>query len=125
MSNHAKNTSPFPRIIELLDDYFKLKPSLCIERSIIYTDVFKKTEGEPVIIRRAKAFKKYCQTKNINIMSKELVIGGASSKPRAAIFCPEHASDWLKEEIDELSSRHQDPYEVDEKQIEILKRIMN
>jgi len=121
MRNQSENTSPFPRIIELLDYYFQIKPSLCIERSIIYTDVFKKTEGEPIIIRRAKAFKKYCQTKKINILRNELIIGGAASKQRAAIFCPEHASDWLSEEIDELGFRHQDPYEVDEEQKEILK----
>jgi formate C-acetyltransferase len=54
-------------------------------------------------------------------MPGELIVGGAASKPRAAIFCPEHASAWLKEEIDELSVRHQDPYEVTGAQKKILK----
>ncbi|MCF8069794.1 MAG: glycyl radical protein [Desulfobacterales bacterium] len=121
MNIKEHNTSPFQRINKLLDKYFQLQPSLCIERAIIYTDVFKNTEGEPIIIRRAKAFKEYCQKKSINISRNELIIGGAASKPRAAIFCPEHASDWLKDEIDTLDTRHQDPYEVKDKQKKILK----
>ena len=121
MKKEKKGTSPFQRIEGLLDRYFESKPSLCIERAVTYTDVFKETEGEPVVIRRAKAFKRNCQTKSINIMPGELVVGGAASQPRAAIFCPEHASDWLKEELDELSTRHQDPYDVTEEQKEILK----
>ncbi len=116
-----KNTSPFLRIEKLLDRYFESKPSLCIERVVAYTNIFKESEGESFIIRRAKAFKRCCQTKSININSEELIVGGAASKPRAAIFCPEHASSWLREEIDELSTRHQDPYDVDEEQKEILK----
>lgn len=106
--------SPFNRVQMLINSFFKNKPSLCIERAVIFTDVFRETEGEPIIIRRAKAFKRYCLDKKIKIISGELIVGSAASKPRAAIFCPEHATGWLIEELDELPTRHQDPYEVTE-----------
>jgi len=121
MKKDKKGTSPFSRIERLLCRYFQLKPSLCIERAVTYTEVFKKSEGEPVVIRRAKAFRENCRSKSINIMPGELIVGGAASRPRAAIFCPEHASAWLKEEIDELPVRHQDPYDVTPEQKKILK----
>lgn len=115
------DSSPFPRVQKLTRRFFENKPSLCIERAVIYTDVFKETEGDPIIIRRAKAFKKYCLTKSITIMPEELIVGSAASKPRAAIFCPEHATGWLSEELDGLPTRHQDPYEVTEEQKSVLR----
>ena len=113
-------TSSFSRVEKLLDTYFDYKPSLCIERAESYTRTFEKTEGEPIIIRRAKAFRNYCQSKSIKIAPGELIVGGAASKPRAAVFCPEHAATWLKEEIHELSTREQDPYEISEEQKTVL-----
>ena len=110
-----------PRIKRMLSRFFEYRPSLCIERARIYTEVFKETEGEPVIIRRAKAFKRYCQKKTVVIPSDELIVGSAASKPRAAIFCPEHAASWLRDELDELSTRHQDPYDITDAQKETLR----
>ena len=120
MKKQKTSTSSFKRIQNLLDNYFENKPSLCIERAVVYTNMFKETEGEPVIVRRAKAFKKHCQTKTVNIAHGELIVGGAASRPRAAIFCPEHAATWLKEEMDELSTRQQDPYDITKEQKKIL-----
>ncbi len=115
------SVTSFDRIKRLLDKYFQYRPSLCIERAITYTDVYKETEGKSAIIRRAMAFKRYCEEREINILDDELIVGGGASKPRAAIFCPEHASSWLEEEIDELATRHQDPYDVTEDQKKVLK----
>jgi len=106
----------YARINRLLDRFFEIQPQICIERAEIYTKSFLETEGEPEIIRRAKAFKQTCLEKSIFIADDELIVGGAASVPRAAVFCPEHATGWLKDELDELSTRKQDPYEVSEEQ---------
>lgn len=111
----------FLRVNHLLESYFEIRPQICIERAAIYTESFKKTEGEPEIIRRAKAFKKTCEDKSIFIAEDELIVGGAASVPRAGIFCPEHATSWLKDELDELASRKQDPYDITQEQKQILK----
>ncbi|NMA23780.1 MAG: formate C-acetyltransferase/glycerol dehydratase family glycyl radical enzyme, partial [Spirochaetales bacterium] len=111
----------FDRVNRLLERFFEIQPQLCIERAEIYTKVFKETEGEPEIIRRAKAFKQTCLEKSIFIADDELIVGGAASVPRAAVFCPEHATGWLREELDELPTRKQDPYEVTDQQKEVLR----
>ena len=104
------SVTSFDRIKRLLDKYFQYRPSLCIERAITYTDVYKETEGKSAIIRRAMAFKRYCEEREINILDDELIVGGGASKPRAAIFCPEHASSWLEEENPDWSGNYKIRY---------------
>lgn len=113
--------SEFPRVNKLLDKFFEIRPQICLERAIAYTKSYKKTDGESVVIRRAKAFKKTCEEKSIFIDDGELIVGCAASVPRAAVFCPEHATSWLKNELDVLATRSQDPYDISEKQKELLK----
>ena len=115
-----ESEAQFPRIGRLLERFSTITPELCIERAEIYTKSFKETGGEPEVIRRAKAFKRTCEEKYIFIADDELIAGGAASVPRAAIFCPEHATSWLREELDDLSFRKQDPYAVSDEQKKIL-----
>ena len=105
-----------PRIARLREQYFTHKPSVCIERALAYTEVFKETEGEPVVIRRAKGLKRTCETKTILIQDDELIIGNAGRKPRTGILGPEMSNYWFDKELDTLSTRPQDPYIVDEEQ---------
>jgi pyruvate formate-lyase/glycerol dehydratase family glycyl radical enzyme len=111
----------FPRIEKLIEDYWKNKPSVDIERARIYTRSFKETEGEDIIIRRAKAYKEYCETRRIRLPEGQLILGDPGIKPRAGTIAPEFHSDWLKKEIDTISTRKQDPYETDPETIRELK----
>ena len=105
-----------PRIARLRKQYFTHKPSVCLERALAYTEVFKETEGEPMVIRRAKGLKRTCETKTILIQDDELIIGNAGRKPRTGILGPEMSNYWFDKELDTLSTRPQDPYIVDEEQ---------
>ncbi len=105
-----------PRIARLRRQYFTHRPSVCVERALAYTEVFKETEGEPTVIRRAKGLKRTCETKTILIQDDELIIGNAGRKPRTGILGPEMSNYWFDKEIDTLSTRPQDPYIVDEEQ---------
>ena len=110
-----------PRIARLRTQYFTHKPSVCIERALAYTEVFQETEGEPVVIRRAKGLKRTCETKTILIQDDELIIGNAGRKPRTGVLGPEMSNYWFDKEIDTLSSRPQDPYAVDVEQKELFR----
>ena len=48
----------FPRIARLRGQYFTHRPSVCIERALAYMEVFRETEGEPMVVRRAKGLKR-------------------------------------------------------------------
>jgi formate C-acetyltransferase len=112
------------RVEALQKQYFKHKPSICLERALTLTNVFKETEGEPIVIRRAKAFKRLCETKTVLIQDDELIVGVPCHKPRAGIFCPETAWQWLEQELDTIATRAQDPYEITEEDKRLLRDIV-
>ncbi|HXX35180.1 MAG TPA: glycyl radical protein [Thermodesulfobacteriota bacterium] len=110
------------RIQKLRQTYFaNLKPILCHEKALATTLAYQETEGEPLLIRRAMAFKKTCETKTILIQDDELIVGNAGCRPRAGIVCPEIAWQWIDEELDTLSERPQDPFLVTEETKIILR----
>lgn len=102
----------FPRIERLLEDYWKNKPAVDVERARIYTQSFMETEGEAVIIRRAKAYKKYCEERQIRLPDEQLILGDTAIKPRAGTIAPEFHCGWLSKELHTIASRKQDPYET-------------
>jgi pyruvate-formate lyase len=67
-----------------------VKPTyLSILRSRCYTEVWKETEGEPISIRRAKAFTKYMDTVPVYIRPGALIVGSYAEDPHAMPNCIE------------------------------------
>ena len=108
------------RIQLMRDDFLKIKPSISIDRAIATTEVYKKNGNIPKIELRAKAFYRACETIPLHIGNQELIVGRPAGKPRAGVFCPEIAWRWLERELDTVSSRAQDPYDLDEQDKKIL-----
>jgi len=71
---------------------------LSILRTRIYTEVWKETEGEPIGIRRAKAFKRYLEQVPIFIRPHALLVGFYSEAPDAFQYCVEAADPKIIEE---------------------------
>ena len=92
------------------------KPSIDLERAKIFTEVFEKTEGESMVIRRAKAFKELCQRRTIFIQDGELIVGTPGSSIRVGMFCPDVSWSYLDEELDTISTREADPFSITEDQ---------
>lgn len=109
------------RVNLLRDAFFRYPPTISIERAKIYTRVYKENEAEDTIIKRAKAFKAYMTERQINIHSNELIVGDEASQPRMFAFCPEISCAWVKEELDTVTTRPQDPYELSDIDREILR----
>lgn len=110
----------FPRIEKLLEHYWECLPQVDVERAQIYTQSYQESEGEDIVIRRAKAFKAYCQKREIHIPNWQLIAGDASKYPRGGVVDPVFHSGWLSQEIDTISTRKQDPYYISEKNKRIL-----
>lgn len=109
------------RINRLRDQFSSFIPAICIERAVSYTDSYKETEAEEPVIRRAKALRRYFEERTITILPDELIIGTRGFQPRSAEVCPEISWRWVKDELDTISTRPQDPYRVSEEQKEILR----
>ena len=87
------------------------KPELCVERAVIFTRSYRETEGQPEIIRRAKALEKLLNEMTIRIEEDELLVGNATSKRVAGPMLPEVTWKWYMEELETLDARGKDSFQ--------------
>lgn len=85
-------------------------PEICLERGYLMTQSYKETEGEPEVIRRAKALEKILGEMTIAIDDGELIVGRTTSKSRGGPLIPEVAWQWYFEETETMSSRPYNNY---------------
>ncbi len=109
------------RLKELKEAYLKVIPSITIHRAMAYTEVTKEFPDIAANLRRAKGFRRACETAPMLIQDKELIVGHPCGKPRAGAFSPDTAWSWVKDELDEISSRPQDPYFISEEDKKIMR----
>ncbi|MDH6364082.1 choline trimethylamine-lyase [Enterococcus sp. PF1-24] len=110
-----------PRLKRLKDNYLKAVPSITIHRAIAYTNIVKETPGLPKIMQRAKAFRAACETAPILIQDDELIVGHPNGAPRAGAFSPEIAWRWMKDELDTIHNRPQDPFYISEEDKKVMR----
>lgn len=98
------------RVEKLKQDILKANRELTSERSHIFTEYYKHSEGEPTILRRAHAYAEVLKKIPISIKDGELIVGSLTSKERGSGVFPEYDYAWLEEELDTISTREVDPY---------------
>lgn len=102
------------RIDKLKDALFANPPQIEADRAVLLTESYMKTEGEPVITRRAKAFKNICEFLPITIRDNELIVGSNAKMPRSCQVFPEFSFEWLEAEFDTVAARKADPFYISE-----------
>ncbi len=104
------------RIERLRQNYVNSKPVICYERARIFTESHKRTEGQPIAIRRAQAFYDFCNEFEVRIFEDELIVGTAGKFRRTGILTPEFSWTWVDAEMDQFDKRPQDPYLMTDEQ---------
>jgi len=102
------------RITKLVEDLFRKAPEVEAARAILITESYKKTESDPIITRRAKAFKHILENIPIIIRDGELIVGSSTIAPRGCQTYPEFSYEWLEAEFDTLATRLADPFYISE-----------
>lgn len=100
----------YDRVQFMKDRVVHTTPEMDLENAKILTESFRETAGEPLCIRKAKAFRKQCEEKTVIIWEKELIVGCSGSKMRGGILCADTCWSILDEEIDTISERKYDPF---------------
>ena len=100
------------RIPKLVDALFEKMPEIEADRAVLLTESYKATEGEPIITRRAKAFKHILEHLPITIRDNELIVGSATKAPRGCQVFPEYSFEWLESEFDTVATRVADPFYI-------------
>ncbi len=88
------------RIARLREQLMATQPEICPERARIFTESIKKTEGQPIVVRRAKGFYEVLDKMSIYLGEDELVVGNQASKPKSSPIYPEYSIEWLKTEFE-------------------------
>lgn len=109
------------RIERLKTALFARTREISLERALLYTESHRQTEGEPTIIRRAKATAHILDNVAISIRDDELIAGNRTVKPRAGIISPEMDPYWLLEELDQFPTRPQDRFNISESDKQIYR----
>lgn len=109
------------RVLHLKDHYLKATPTITIDRAIAFTEVAKAFPDLPNNLRIAKSFRRACETAPMLIQEGELIVGHPCGAPRAGAFSPDIAWEWLEEELDDISTRSQDPYFISEEDKAIMR----
>jgi len=97
--------------------------TLCPERAEIITQSFLSTEGEPIVIRRAKAFADILGQMTVYIEPGSLIVGNQAGVNFAAPVFPEYSYQWVIDELDEFEKRSGDSFAVTEETKERLRKL--
>ena len=116
------------RTTTLRDELLGITPSICSERARLFTASMKTSEGQPIVLRRAKAFSEVLGAMSLYIRDGELIVGNQAQRPRAAPVFPEYSVEWILKEFEgdpfHMWERPNDVYEYDEEtKAEILEAI--
>ena len=113
--------SPSERIVRLKQYILGTRREIYIQPARLETESYKRTEGEPAIVRRAKAFRDIALGIEIRIHDAELIVGNRSPLPRMGVVTPSAAVSWIDRELETLAQRPQDPFDVDSQDIADLR----
>lgn len=114
MMDFLKPIKKSDRIEKLKTALFEQMPQIEADRAVLLTQSYMNTEGEPIIMRRAKALKNILEYIPITIRDNELVVGSATKRPRSCQTFPEFSFSWLEDEFDTLETRAADPFYISE-----------
>ena len=98
-------------------------PEIESDRAVLITESYLKTEGKPIITRRAEAFANILENIPIVIRDNELIVGSSTKSPRGCQVFPEFSFSWLEDEFDTIEKRDADPFYISEETKETLKNI--
>ena len=113
------------RIEKLKEKLLTTYPEIDLEDARILTESFLETQGEPLVLRKAKAFLKQCQEKTVKIWDHEPIVGNAGSKIRGGILSADVCWSVLNRELDTINTRAYDKFHLlpeDRKTFETLIR---
>lgn len=103
-----------PRLKALKENFLNHRPTVTTHRAKAITKITKENPGMPKGVLRAKCFKYCCETAPLVIQDNELIVGAPCGAPRAGAFSPDIAWRWMKDELDTIGSRPQDPFYISE-----------
>lgn len=116
-------TAKSDRISRLVSNLFQKMPEIEASRAVLLTESYRETEGEPIVMRKAKAFAHILANIPIIIRDEELIVGSSTIAPRSCQTFPEYSWEWLEAEFDTVETRSADPFHISEENKKALAEV--
>ncbi|MCD8357404.1 MAG: glycyl radical protein [Clostridia bacterium] len=109
------------RAAEILRTVRNAKPQIDVERGLYFTQSFRETEGQPLILRWAKALYRYAEKATVYIDDNQLLAGRCGKQGRYGILYPELDGNIFREAIEKLPTRENSPFDISEEDARIVR----
>lgn len=116
---------PTERITRMKQRLLDTRPSISAERMLLATRAYQKYAGEATPIFRAKVFAYVLDHMSVVIGNGELIVGNQNKRFRCASIFPEYTGQWLREQIDTLPTRPNDPLEVPQEECGLILKCLD
>ncbi|GHT44487.1 glycyl radical enzyme [Planctomycetales bacterium] len=100
------------RVFDILETFDGQKPRIDVERAKYFTLSMSKTEGEPLVLRWAKALYEIAANITVYIDDQQLIAGRVGLPGRYGILYPELDGDFLDLAIKDLPNRTESPFTI-------------
>jgi pyruvate formate-lyase/glycerol dehydratase family glycyl radical enzyme len=100
------------RVFAILDEFAGTQPSIDVERALYFTESFRRTEGQPLVLRWAKALHHIAANISVQIDDHQLLAGRVGKLGRYGILYPELDGDFLDQAVAELPERPEMPFSI-------------
>ena len=107
-----KNFEGRERVFQILTSFRNQRPKIDVERAKYFTQSFMKTEGQPLVLRWAKALKHIAENITVYIDDHQLLVGRAGYQGRYGIIFPELDGDFLDVAVEQLPYRVASPFHI-------------
>lgn len=108
------------RVFRILGSFQGKRPVIDVERGKLFTESMKQTEGQPLMLRWAKALQVIARNMTVYIDDDQLLAGRAGRQGRYGILYPELDGDFLDFAVERLPSRDVSPWDLSESDARII-----
>ena len=109
------------RVQDLLDNFHNARPEVFAERAVLVTQAYAETEGQSMLLRRARMMEKILNGVQVLIRDGELIVGCKTPTILGSPLYPEIACDWIEAELETMAHRDYAPFYVSEGTKHILR----
>ena len=105
---------------KIYESFQNTKSVVDVQRAKYFTESFKKTEGQALSLRWAKALYNIAEKIEIVIDDNQLIVGRGGKPGKYGIIYPELDGCFLRQFVKQASSRVESPFEIDEEDIKVI-----
>jgi formate C-acetyltransferase len=120
IENPLRSDNSHARAFKILDRVQYLTPKVDVQRGKLFTEIMRETEGEPLVLRWAKAMMHIAGNIDVYIDQDQLLVGRAGAQGRYGILHPELDGDFLDLAIKQLATRQVSPFIIDPKDADVI-----